>query len=166
VRETARLTRVIPKWVNWAERAAHLDVLSSADYPFPSPTLKSLGVIVQRYRLRSGAPTQGFEQYFQRLATALNDLFWPALRGAGVLLPDNVYQDVGLEDGQWLASIPDFATLIADSQRVRKPVFSLTQEDVRRVGMVWENTEEVIERFRGTFENLARRVEALTNVIA
>lgn len=156
------LARVIPRWVSWARRAAQLDALSAADYPFPNPTLKFLGVIVQRYRLRSGAPTQGFEKYFDRLSDAVEQQLWPALKDSDVLLPTDVYTAAGLHNEQWLASIPDFNTLIADSQRARKPVFALTQEDVGRVGTVWDNTEESIKRFRKTFDDLARRIETLT----
>ncbi|MGH3778704.1 MAG: ParA family protein [Pseudonocardiaceae bacterium] len=160
------LARVIPRWVGWAQRAAQLDALSTADYPFPAPTLKFLGVIVQRYRLRSGEPTQGFEKYFQLLHNAVEGQLWPALRNAGVLLPEQLYMEAGLHDQQWLASIPDFNTLIADSQSARKPVFALTKEDVRRVGVVWENTEDSIARFRNTFDELARRIEILTGATA
>ncbi len=63
---------------------------------------------------------------------------------------------------QWLAAIPDFNTLIANSQTARKPVFALTKEDVGRVGTVWDNTAENIEGFRTTFDDLARRIEILT----
>lgn len=156
------LARVIPRWVSWAHRAAELDALSGADYPFPSPTLKFLGVIIQRYRLRSGAPTQGFEKYFDRLGEAIDKQLRPALDKAGVLLPAEAYSQARLDNDRWLAAIPDFNTLIADSQRVRKPVFALTQEDARRVGTVWENTEENIKRFRQTFSQLADRIEILT----
>src|SRR5664280_484894 len=51
---------------------------------------------------------------------------------------------------------------LADSQKARKPVFTLTQEDVRRVGSVWDQTAPKIEEFRQTFERLAERIEALT----
>jgi hypothetical protein len=63
--------RVVPRWITWAELAAQLDAIAGADYPFPAPSLKFLGVIVQRYRLRSGAPTQGFERHFERLQNSL-----------------------------------------------------------------------------------------------
>jgi len=158
------LSRVVPKWVSWAERAAQLDALSTADYPFLTPTLKFLGVIVQRYRLRSGAPTQGFEKYFESLHDAVKEQLFPALKQAGVLLPNELYDDAGLHDERWLASIPDFNTLIADSQRARKPVFALTQHDVGRVGKVWATTAENIKRFRKTFDDLARRIEILTGL--
>jgi len=156
------LARVIPRWVRWAHRASELEALTHADYPFPSPDLKFLGVIVQRYRLRSGAPTKGFEKYFQRLEEAIKGQLLPALENEGVLLPSQVYAEAGLQDDQWLASIPDFNTLIADSQNMRKPVFSLTKDDIGRVGRVWDITEVSINQFRQTFDELARRIEILT----
>jgi hypothetical protein len=143
--------------------AGVLDALSEADYPFPSPTLKFLGVIIQRYRLRSGAPTQGFEKDYDRLSQAIEGQLRPSLDKAGVLLPAELYSEAALNDQRWLAAIPDFNTLIADSQRVRKPVFALTQQDARRVGTVWENTEENITLFRKTFKELADRIEILTS---
>jgi hypothetical protein len=121
-------------------------------------------VIIQRYRLRSGAPTQGFEKYFDRLGEAIDGQLRPALDKAGVLLPAGAYSQARLDDQRWLAAIPDFNTLIADSHRVRKPAFALTQEDARRVGTVWENTEGNIARFRKAFSELADRIEILTGV--
>ena len=155
------LSRVLPRWLGWAERASSLEVLATADYPFPRPDLKFLGVIVQRYRLRSGQPTKGFNEYFSRLEEAIANQLLPAFAKAGLTLPDEVYSQVELTNDRWLASIPDFNTLIADSQRARKAVFALTQQDVDRVGSVWDNTESKIQDFRKTFEELAKRVEIL-----
>lgn len=100
------------------------------------------------------------------LHNAVEEQLRPALRRADVLLPDQLYTETGIHDQQWLASIPDFNTLIADSQSARKPVFALTKEDVRRVGKVWESTEKSIERFRKTFDDLACCIEILTGATA
>jgi len=161
------LARVIPRWIGWAQRAAQLDALSTADYPFPAPTLKFLGIIVQRYRLRSGAPTQGFDRYFQRLSGAYENQLRPAMERTGILLPYELYTQAGLsDDDPWLAAIPDFNTLIANSQQARKPVFALTKQDTQQVGVVWEKTQENIEKFRQTFDELARRIEILSGTTA
>ncbi|TWS18982.1 ParA family protein [Tsukamurella asaccharolytica] len=55
------LSRILPKWIEWARRAHKLEVLAEADYPFPEPKLKFLGVVVQRFRIRSGLPTMAFQ---------------------------------------------------------------------------------------------------------
>ena len=156
------LARVIPRWVKWAERAGHLEALANADYPFRPGSLKFLGLIVQRYRLQRGQPTEAFRQYFAELDGAIDGTLIPALRDAGVLLPEKIYEAAGVETSLRLASIPDFNTLIANSQQARKPVFALTQDDVNRRGFVWETQKVNIASFREIFTSLAERVEILT----
>ena len=157
------LSRVLPRWSAWAHSAAQLPALMTADYPFLSPHLKFLGMIVQRYRLRSGEPTEAFQRYFDELDEAIERVLVPALTKADLLLPAGEYARAGLEGSLRLASIPDFNTLIANSQQSRKPVFSLTQEDVQRYGIVWESQKASIESFRRIFEQLAERIELLTS---
>lgn len=156
------LSRVLPKWMRWAERAAELDALSMADYVFPKPKLKFMGTIVQRYRLKNGAPTIAFQKYFDALDLAISGTLAPALRSSGLMLNDALYESAGEEPPYRLASIPDFNALIANSQQLRKPVFKLTQGDVGRGGSVWEITDENIQGFHDTFNSLAQQVEKLT----
>lgn len=156
------LGRVLPRWISWARNAARLDALQSADYPFPEPTLKFLGVIVQRYRLRAGSPTEAFGRYFDDLDAAIHDNLIPALARADILLDENRYTSLDATSPYRLASIPDFNTLIANSQQSRKPVFALTQADVRRGGFVWDKMSENIDSFHKLFEDLAVKVEGLT----
>jgi cellulose biosynthesis protein BcsQ len=156
------LSRVIPRWISWAERAAKLEVLSGADYPFPAPNLKFLGVLVQRFRLKSGKPTKAFQKYFNKLNDAVSDSLIPTLSNAGAMLPHEKYIETGMDSHYVLAEIPDFNTLIAHSQQERKPVFTLTQEDVGRAGKLWGNQESNINNFKETFESLADKLESLT----
>ena len=155
------LARVVPRWVKWARSAAELDALAQADYPFPEPRLKFLGMIVQRYRLKGGEPTEAFRGYFEELDRAIDDTLLPAFEGAGLLLPGKEYKDAGLEGSLRLASISDFNTLIANSQQAGKPVFALTQDDVKRRGFVWRTQKASIESFKETFTQLAEKVELL-----
>lgn len=156
------LSRVLPRWMTWAHNAAKLDALANADYPFPEPRLKFLGMIVQRYRLKSGGPTRAFRKYFEELDTAIDDTLIPAFRKAGLVFSQKQYDEAGLEGSLRLASVPDFNTLIANSQQARKPVFSLTEEDVESSGIVWENQEKNIDKFQQVFADMASRVEILT----
>ncbi|MGI3226057.1 hypothetical protein ACRJ4B_21465 [Streptomyces sp. GTA36] len=94
---------------------------------------------------------------------AIKDTLVPALRSSNLMFDDSLYNGVGEEPPYRLASIPDFNTLIANSQQSRKPVFELTQQDVGRGGSVWELTAVNIQKFRDTFDNLATRVESLTD---
>lgn len=155
------LARVVPRWVKWAENASQLDALAEADYPFPRPRLKFLGMVVQRYRLKGGEPTEAFRRYFDELDSAVDGALIPAFKDAGLLLPNEAYEGAGLEGSLRLASISDFNTLIANSQQARKPVFALTQDDVNRRGFVWQTQKANIENFEQAFNDLAGRVESL-----
>jgi cellulose biosynthesis protein BcsQ len=155
------LARVVPRWVKWARNASQLDALAEADYPFPRPRLKFLGMVVQRYRLKGGEPTEAFRRYFDELDSAVDGALIPAFEDAGLLLPNEAYVAAGLEGSLRLASISDFNTLIANSQQARKPVFALTQDDVNRRGFVWQTQKANIENFEQAFNGLAGRVESL-----
>lgn len=155
------LARVLPRWATWASHASTLETLATADYAFPAPTLKFLGTIVQRYRLRSGEPTVAFQEYFTRLDEAVENTMRPALASAGLLLPDAEYHAAGMDETLKLGSVPDFNSLIAVTQRIRKPVFMLTQQDTGHGGFVWENEEQSIASFREIFAEMASRIERL-----
>lgn len=155
------LARVLPRWVSWASHASSLEALAGADYAFPAPTLKFIGTIVQRYRLRSGEPTVAFQEYFDRLDEVVRDTLRPSLAKAGLLLPRSAYTAVGMDNSLKLGSVPDFNSLIAVTQRIRKPVFMLTQEDTGHGGFVWENEEKSIQSFREIFTGMAMRIERL-----
>jgi cellulose biosynthesis protein BcsQ len=156
------LSRVLPRWMRWARSASNLDALKAADYPFPQPQLKFLGTIIQRYRLRAGEPTQAFQRYFDELDRSIAETLIPALEQAELLLGDELYDAAKMAGPLRLASIPDFNTLIANSQEARKPVFALEQDDVRRGGIVWTKVKENIDSFRSFFDELAERIEVLT----
>ena len=148
--------------MTWAQNASQLDALANADYPFPEPRLKFLGMIVQRYRLTRGEPTEALRSYFEELDKAIDGTLIPAFERAGLVFPQERYDKAGLEGSLRLASIPDFNTLIANSQQARKPVFSLTKEDVGRRGIVWEAQKENVDKFHDVIASMASRVEVST----
>ena len=46
------LAKTLPRWKLWATTAQRIDVLRSADYPFPEPKATYIGAIIQKYRPR------------------------------------------------------------------------------------------------------------------
>ena len=46
------LARVMPRWRSWADAASGLELLKTADYPFPEPSSTFIGAIIQKYRPR------------------------------------------------------------------------------------------------------------------
>jgi cellulose biosynthesis protein BcsQ len=158
------LSRVIPRWLNWAQRAAELEALAAADYPFPPPNLKFLGALVQRFRLRGGKATQAFQTYFDKLDESLKTVLVPALSRSGVMLTGDKYAACGMENTYILSEISDFNTLIANSQQLRKPVFTLSAKEIGRGGQSGATAEGNIETFRQNFEDLSSRVEQLADL--
>jgi cellulose biosynthesis protein BcsQ len=59
------LTKILPRWHAWAEKARKNKELEEASYPFPKSTPKFLGTVIQRYRIMKGKPTAGFSGVIQ-----------------------------------------------------------------------------------------------------
>ncbi len=66
-----------------------------------------------------------------------------------------------------LAHVPDFNSLIAISQQLSKPVFALSDHEIKNVGKVFGHAEETMitnrNKFNEIFKGLAQRVAFLTS---
>lgn len=160
------LARVLPRWQQWAEKAATLDVLRTAAYAFPQPHTKFLGTVVQKYRPRAGAPASAFQTWIDQIAAKVDDVLMPALRDAGMVLSDDSYALADLGPGHSLATIPDFNSLIAKSQEAQTPIYALTEAEIGQTGTVLAQTVQSRDQFRELFEQLARAVLTLTNDVS
>lgn len=156
------LTNVLPRWHNWARQASSLDILRRASYPFPSPQVKFLGTIVQRYRPRAGEPAQAFAKWIEDIDEKVEHKLAPILAHNDMLLPLDTYRSQGVEANYRIATIPDFNSLIAKSQRAQAPIFSLNPEQIGQVGRVLEATLKSQSLFRQVFEGLTDIVLGLT----
>ena len=156
------LTKVLPDWHNWAKRAANLDVLKDAVYPFPHVVPKFLGTIVQNYRPRDGSPARAFQTWIDRINKNVAEELFPALEKSGLTFPKTVYEAHGVNDF-CLATIPDFNSLIAKSQEHQTPVYALTPEQIGQAGTVLATTLESRDNFNAMFSALADKVIALVN---
>ena len=157
------LARVIPRWYKWANQAASMEVLRNAAYPFPEPTTRFLGAIVQNFRPRSGAPAKSFQRWIDELCDAIRDRLIPVLHESGLLLPEDRYGEADVPlDSKVMVQIPDFNSLVALSQSCRKPVFALEENDVDQTGVVLEGILRNRDQFDGLFDTLADQVLLLT----
>ena len=89
------LATIVPRWHQWALQAASLAVLQRAGTPFPRPESKFLGSVVQNYRPRAGVPASSFQHWIDQLGTAIRDRLVPAIADAGLLLPEEEYNEAG-----------------------------------------------------------------------
>lgn len=130
-----------------------------------------IGAIQQRYRLRNEAPTKSFEKWIDEIRQAINSTLVEKLRNIGcVISNDKIMESIKDEFPNLspydLAQIPDFNTLIAISQRSKKPVFLLEEEDLKTAGQ-FGNAEQTsknkIQDFDTLFTKLAKVVIKITN---
>lgn len=140
------------------------------DGPFPirnSP--KFLGAIQQRYRPRNDNPAKSFQTWIDRIREVIDAKLVPALDKIDCTISrkeiETVLEGTKLKPFD-LANVSDFNSLIAISQQLAKPVFALTDEDIKTTGKVFGHAEATMiksrDSFDVTFADLANRVSILT----
>jgi hypothetical protein len=157
------LSTVIPRWHQWGLRAHQLEALQDAAYPFPQPDGMFLGTVIQNYRPRRGAPASAFQGWIDEIQQRIADNLVPVLAAENMLLPAGSYDAAGVAGDHCLATIPDFNSLIARSQEFQTPVFALSEAQLNQAGVVLEATLASRDRFKTTFEDVSRKIVALTN---
>lgn len=131
---------------------------------------KFLGAVQQRYRPRNDKPATSFQAWIDRIRGAINANLIPSLEKIDCTLPrarvESVLQGSGLTPYD-LAHVADFNSLIAISQQLSKPVFALTNQEIKQVGRVFGHAEETMitsrDNFFEVFAQLSERVESLTS---
>lgn len=157
------LAAVIPRWHAWSERAKQNSALKAAAYPYPDKTPRFLGTIIQKYRPRKGAPTEGFQRWIDSINERVEKLLVPTFSSLKMTLEPGTYARIeALMPGYCLAQIADFNTLITRSQDFRTPVFALTDAQLGHVGTVLGSDQVKRKEFDDVFALLADRVVALT----
>lgn len=130
---------------------------------------KFLGAVQQRYRPRNDKPATSFQAWIDKIRGAINDNLIPSLEKIDCAISreriEGVLKDTKLYPYD-LAHVADFNSLIAISQQLSKPVFALTNLEIKQVGHVFGHAEETMitsrDNFLEVFEDLAERVELLT----
>lgn len=128
-----------------------------------------IGAIQQRYRPRSDKPAKSFQLWIDRIRESVNNHFAPSLDSIGCLTELSKFEKIvspyGL-DPYDLAHVADFNSLIAISQHISKPVFALTDSEIREVGKVVGSVLQTMggnrDQFNRAFSDLAERVIKLT----
>lgn len=157
------LSTVIPRWHGWSDRAKSNPVLKGANYRYPDKDPKFMGTIIQKFRPRKGAPTEGFQKWIDLINERVTKQLIPTLDRLKMLLPKEKYQQVhGLYPNLCLSQIADFNTLIAKSQEHQTPVFALSDEQLGHVGTVLTEDQKKRKEFHDVFETLVERLLMLT----
>jgi len=162
------LRKNIVKWHREIKRFREDNGFDNRNFAIPNAP-KFIGAVQQRYRPRLERPATSFQSWIDEIRKAINQDLVPALDAIGCVQDiDRVAQ--ALEGSNLrpydLAHVADFNALIAISQKLSKPVFALTDMDIRTVGRVFGHAEGTMiasrDNFRSVFGQLAQRVEQLT----
>ena len=155
------LCNVLPHWHDWAQRAAFLDILRNAVYPFPDATPRFMGTIIQDYRPHHGAPASSFQRWIDDINQKVTEKLVPMLDNKKMTFPKERYLATGANHC-CLATIPDFNSLIAKSQETQTPVFALTESNIGGTGVVLEQMIRQRDNLRNIFSELANKVMNLS----
>ena len=156
------LAKTLPRWKSWADTAHGIEVLRTADYPFPAPHATYIGAIVQKYRPRSGKASSAFQRWIDQLTEGLKNELVPSLVKAGMLDLENFRKKARSEPWTPIMEVADFNSQIALSQEHQVPVYALTPEKIGQAGAVWKQTKASMAVFEDAFKACAEKVIALT----
>ena len=173
---TESLASILPKWSAWAKQGKKLPILRDAIYPFPDKQPKFLGTIIQNFRVMKGAPAAAFQKWIDEIKMGVEKRLMPVLSENDMLLPDELYNkasQIGSDFTQMslffqntasqpLLQLSDFNTLIALSQEHKAPVFDLTDNQLKKEGIVLEKMKKSMNNFRDLFSDGADRILTLT----
>jgi hypothetical protein len=157
------MSTIIPRWKKWADQARKLQQFEKASYPFPKNDTRFLGTIIQRFRPRSGAPARAFQDWIDQINSSVAENLVPTFEANDMMLPSEKYQTAHIDSGKCLETISDFNSLIARSQEHRKPIFSLSNEEIGQTGKILERSILSKDEFEAQFVKLANKVIALTS---
>jgi len=114
--------------------------------------MKPLGYIVQQHSVRLSRPVKAYDKWVNRM---------PAVYHEAVLL-DSTTAAMPSEDGECLATLKHYRSLIPMGQEARKPIFHLTSAD-GAIGSHAQAVHEAYNDFKQLAEKLLQRMEAATS---
>lgn len=162
------LEKNITKWHKEIRRFKEDNNFDVRSFPIHNKPL-FLGAIQQRYRPRNEKPAKSFQNWIDAIRTSINNKLVPSLRNIGCTIDrqkiEQALKDTSLEPYD-LAHVPDFNSLIAISQQLSKPVFALTDVEIKTIGKVFGHAEVTMQTSRNNFEtvfkDLGKRILFLT----
>ncbi len=162
------LEKNISKWHKEVRRFKEDNNFDTRAFPIHNAP-KFLGAVQQRYRPRNEKPSISFQAWIDKIRAAIDSKLVPSLEKIDCVVDKSKVQSTLSGDlkAYDLAHVPDFNSLIAISQQLSKPVFALTDSDIKVTGRVFGHAEETMiasrDKFNEIFEGLGRRIVALTS---
>ena len=135
------LSEVFPKWAKTMSEFKTSGVL-------PKDNPKMLGVISQNYRVYTTDPSSdkkqmaaSYQKWADKIKKITNDKLVNSLAKHNMVIPREVFEkNVNYDSPYNLANIQDLNTLMANSQKLSKPVFEITEKEYGS-GATWEHMQ-------------------------
>ena len=164
------LATILPRWVDWADNMR--DTFIDAAYPLSDSRPKFIGEIVQKFNVRKGKATLSAKYSIEGIKDSVRDTFIPALRRASMLFEESDYAEAEIPLDFCIAEIPDFQGMIHKSYAIGKPVFILTDSEIRdsfddkrnlTVGNLFDNYIKMRDKYKEDFEKIANQIITIGN---
>jgi len=153
------LESIFPRWASW--KVANEAGFQDSAYPLRPGLPKFAGTVVQRFNVRKGRAAAPYRDNIAEIKTVSQNRLFPALRNAGLTLPDADYPAALRNDGFCLEEIPDFGALLPRSHEAGVPVFALNDNELGATGIVLANTIDKRDQIRAQFDEVAEVLQGL-----
>jgi chromosome partitioning protein len=163
------LEKNITKWHREIVRFKEDNNFDARSFPIRNSP-KFLGTVQQRYRPRNEKPGISFQSWIDKIRGAVLTKLVPSLAKIDCTIDiaevKKVLAGSDLEPFD-LAHVPDFNSLIAISQQLSKPIFALSDSEIKVTGKVFGHAEETMITSRDNFDKifaaLGQRIVTLTS---
>ncbi len=153
------LSNTIPMWVESMRKVK--DATGEVTYPLGKIDPKFLGLIIQRFNIRGGKPTNPYQGTIDNLKTTLTETFVPKLKEAGFLIPSINYENEPYTSPYVLAEVPDFQSIGAKHHSYNLPIFELTDEHLGVTGPPLTQMQQKREVFRELYHDMSSLIACL-----
>jgi chromosome partitioning protein len=134
------LSKVLPRWVNWADRMRPL--FEDATYPLPQSKPKFIGELIQRFNVRKGKGGKPFRDNIAEIKDVVKFQLAPLLSKSQMLFPLEAYQNAAIQADFCLAEISDFQGLLPKSKDAGVPIFALSDIQMGETGFRLEGMQK------------------------
>jgi chromosome partitioning protein len=155
------LESILPRWAIW--KVGNEAGFKDSAYPLLPGLPKFAGTVIQRFNVRKGRAAAPYRDNIAEIKNVTGDRLYPALRKAGLTLPDGDYSRTLSNNGFCLEEIPDFGALLPRSHEAGVPVFALHDDELDATGVVLANTIVKRDQIHGQLDAVAETLLDLMN---
>jgi cellulose biosynthesis protein BcsQ len=124
----------------------------SPQFEIPKGQMKPLGYIVQQHSVRLSRPVKAYDKWVNRMPAVYHE----------AVLQDSTTAAMPSQDGECLATLKHYRSLIPMGQEARKPIFHLTSAD-GAIGSHAQAVQEAYNDFKHLAETLLQRMKPATS---